>query len=676
MPVGTPQFKGEELGIPFGPTNFFEMFVGPQVPDPITFVLGEKWLNRPHMLYPRQATLLKVIFLRDDLFTAYDNKVIDEWEESFRLTGTRGISPGIRERITWLKEEGAKWFREVLLVMGRRAGKGYVSGVALSYVIWNYMARGNPQEYYGIDRDKRISCLVFAGKRDQAKATVFGDVVNAITSSTCFAPYISKTQTESMTLYAPSDFIRMDNMRRKGIKTQRDIASLEILPKESTPMAGRGPSAFTLAFDEMAHVVTGSGTSSNADAVYSSAKPALDQFGADSFIIEPSSPWQMMGQFYENYKEAIALDDDGKPTRPNYMMIQLPSWSVYEDWEISENIPVFPEGYEGDLGEYKDAPHPKFPKIKRAIQVFDDEMRREKLANPETFAVEREAQWAAAVGAYLNAEKVDEIFQPWLNRPEQYGPPHLEIQNHGLLMHTYMGHADPSKINDKFGYCLGHAERDAQGRLHAVIDQVGHFDPADFPNHIIDYEYVDNWIWDNLITQFYPEEFTFDQYSSGPSIQKLTSRVRQASFPKRVTVFEQTAVRSRDWEVKETTKAAINMGLVHSPMNERFRDEARFVQLVNGRVDHPNSGPVQSKDIFDAACEVVYKLIGLQTKELISDGMSAFKPALMGMPEPFPQMSQSDPESDVFARLRGGGGGGMRNDPTYGGVWRGREGRR
>lgn len=268
MPVGTPQFKGEELGIPFGPTNFFEMFVGPQVPDPITFVLGEKWLNRPHMLYPRQATLLKLIFLRDDLFTPYDDKVIDEWEESFRLTGTKGISPGIRERITWLKEQGAKWFREVLLVMGRRAGKGYVSGVALSYVIWNYMARGNPQEYYGIDRDKRISCLVFAGKRDQAKATVFGDVVNAITSSTCFAPYISKTQTESMTLYAPSDFIRMDNMRRKGIKTQRDIASLEILPKESTPMAGRGPSAFTLAFDEMAHVVAGSGTSSNADAVY------------------------------------------------------------------------------------------------------------------------------------------------------------------------------------------------------------------------------------------------------------------------------------------------------------------------------------------------------------------------------------------------------------------------
>lgn len=249
MPVGTPQFKGEELGIPFGPTNFFEMFVGPQVPDPITFVLGEKWLNRPHMLYPRQATLLKLIFLRDDLFTPYDDKVIDEWEESFRLTGTKGISPGIRERITWLKEQGAKWFREVLLVMGRRAGKGYVSGVALSYVIWNYMARGNPQEYYGIDRDKRISCLVFAGKRDQAKATVFGDVVNAITSSTCFAPYISKTQTESMTLYAPSDFIRMDNMRRKGIKTQRDIASLEILPKESTPMAGRGPSAFTLCLD-------------------------------------------------------------------------------------------------------------------------------------------------------------------------------------------------------------------------------------------------------------------------------------------------------------------------------------------------------------------------------------------------------------------------------------------
>ena len=39
------------------------------IPDPIEFVISEKFLDRG-VLYPRQATLLKTIFLRDDLFCA------------------------------------------------------------------------------------------------------------------------------------------------------------------------------------------------------------------------------------------------------------------------------------------------------------------------------------------------------------------------------------------------------------------------------------------------------------------------------------------------------------------------------------------------------------------------------------------------------------------------------
>jgi hypothetical protein len=34
-------------------------------------------------LTPRQGTILKVTFLRDDLFTAYDDEVLDEWTGGF-----------------------------------------------------------------------------------------------------------------------------------------------------------------------------------------------------------------------------------------------------------------------------------------------------------------------------------------------------------------------------------------------------------------------------------------------------------------------------------------------------------------------------------------------------------------------------------------------------------------
>lgn len=900
---------GKSAQLPFGPTNLFEMFVGVQVPDPITFVIGPTWLNRPN-IYPRQATLLKIIFLRDDLMTDYDREVIREWEENFRTTGKNGIAPGVLWRIQWLKKRGAKWFREVLLVMGRRAGKGHVTALSQAYVIWNYLAKGDPQQYYGVDRDKRLSCLVFAGKRDQAKATVFGDLTNVITSSECFAPYISTIQTERLSIYAPHDFQRMRKMEKRGLKTNKDMATFEVLPKESTPMAGRGPTSFSLCldpstpvlrsdltwvpigdivpgdrvvgfdetaekgkhrrlrdaevqavwrtrkpglrltfddgssvvcspdhrwlsrelgssgvhkwrearsfkvgsrirhlrdpwysersweegyltgvfdgegcisgwsdtaeqgarkgavltftqnpglvadevsrligemglsyldysksterrcrqwwlggmtdamefmgrvrphrlmakqkllwegcaprggqtphgrikqasyktivaieelpeqemvdittstrtffanglfshncFDEMAHI-TASGTARSADEVYDASKPSTDQFGDDAFLVEPSSPWQMMGKFYENYLTAISLDDDGLPARPNYFMVQLASWDIYKDWERAHEIPVFPPGYEGDLGEYRHLVEAgetlTFKPLRKAIQTFDDEMEREKAANPETFAVEREAQWATALDAYLSEAKVDAIFEPWLERPERYGPPQIVEQQRGIMALSYKGHADPSKVNDKFGYAIAHEEIDAQGRSHVVFDKIGHFDPVDFPDNIIDYEYVDDFIWDNIITKFYPDEFTFDQYNSTSSIQKLQKKVRGASLPKHVNVFEQTTTRQGDWVEKENAKAAINLGFVHAPLNERARDELKFLQLVNGRVDHPSAGPVQSKDIADCMTSIINTLIGEQTRNFLHRDLNDLTPGATSMGEPFPQMSRQD----------------------------------
>lgn len=637
-------------GMPFSPHNIYQMYTGIQVPDPITFICGEEWLNRPN-LYPRQATLIKIIFLRDDLFTEYDHGVIDEWEENYKVTGNNGIVPNIRFRIRLLKRQGYKWFREVLLVMGRRAGKGHVSALCMAYVLWHYMSKGDPQKAYGVDRDKRLACLVFAGKREQAKATVFGDLVNVVSGSTCFAPYVSSYQVERLSVYAPHDFVRMRKMAAKGIVTQRDMATFEIMPKESTPMAGRGPTSFMQAWDEMAHVVTGS-AGVDVGKVYEAAKPSTDQFGKDAFLIEPSSPWQMMGKFFENYNEAIAVDDFGDPVRPNYMMIQLASWDIYLDWERAPFLPMFPPDFTGDLGEYEHLDFtPHFQALHGAVQVFDDEMEREKAANPETFAVERESHFAVALDAYLNEQRVREVFQPWADRPAKYGPPEIHEQSRGILTHTYKGHADPSKVNDKFGWAIAHVEVDDEGRWHCVFDKIGHFDPVDFDGNIIDYEYVDDFIWDNLITKFYPDEFTFDQYNSTSSIQKLQKKVRAASLPKHVEVFEKTATRPYDWVVKENSKAAINLGLVHAPLNERGLNEMRYLQLVNGRVDHPKAGPVQSKDIADAMMECIHVLIGEQTRNFMHSDLNGFRPGTNTLGEPFPGMT-SDGASSQAERER------------------------
>ena len=67
---------------------------------------SDRYLNRAS-IYPRQATLLKCIFLQDELFTQYDYDILGEWADGFRLreadpdaTTTRfegdwGISPDV-----------------------------------------------------------------------------------------------------------------------------------------------------------------------------------------------------------------------------------------------------------------------------------------------------------------------------------------------------------------------------------------------------------------------------------------------------------------------------------------------------------------------------------------------------------------------------------------------------
>ncbi|MEU9405673.1 hypothetical protein AB0E08_08200 [Streptomyces sp. NPDC048281] len=630
----------------FDPTELHQLFLGLEVPDPITFVVSPKYLNRPN-LYPRQATLLKCFFLREDLFTPYDYQVVAEWDEQYRTAKTTneqraaraaelgegdeiifealselernedapkmpiGGTPDILGRMRACKALGYRWFREILLVMGRRAGKGHISALAMAYVLWCYMAKGDPQDFYGVDRDKKLACLIFAGKREQAKANLWRDLVNVVTGGVCFAPYIASSLGEKLSVYAPHDFVRMDEMRNRGITTALDMATFEILPKESTLMAGRGPASFIMGFDEMAHVVA-SGANRSAEEVYTASVPSLDQFKKDGFLIEPSSPWQMTGQFYANYERAVELEPDGTPVYPATMMIQLASWDIYLDWQIAHELPLFPEGFIGDNGEYCDVQPPGFRRLKNAIQTYDDQMRKLEKADPDTFAVERRAQWATVMDAYLDPDKVDAVFGPWFNRPPQYGAAAIVPTTEGILSFVYKGHADPSSVNCRFGLAIAHIERDLENRPHVVFDRIHHFDPAEFPGHTIDYEVVEDYIWDTFLVPYMPEEFTFDQYQSVGSIQKLVKKLARTRLPKPVSVFERTATNQLNWRYAETFKAAINMGLVHAPDYEEGALELKFLQKApsTNRVDHPTVGPVQTKDIADAIMITTFALIG------------------------------------------------------------------
>ncbi len=629
-----------------------------EVPDIIEFVLSDKYLGRPN-LYPRQATLLKTIFLQDELYTDYDYQVLEEWTDGFsmnpnpnedgvmRFQGTNGIQPDVLQRIHMNKAEGRKWFRECVVVIGRRGGKGYLGGLCGAYVLWNYLAKGDPQGYYGVDRDKRLVGLVFAGKLNQAKTEQWADLAKVIQGGPCFSPYISRVQAESISIYAPNDVNRLEDLRRRGIDSDVDYATFQILPKESTMMSGRGPAAFMQYYDEMAHVSTTTAKSS-AEMVYQAATPALDQFKQDAFLYEGSSPWQMSGQFYDNWLHSLEVDyATGKPIYPEMLMVQLASWDPYKDWDKAPEIKMR-RGWKR-----------RFQPLQGAVQEYDDKMRRLERANPETFAVERRSQWAASQNAYLNPDRVRAMFGP-------YEGENLQMQSRGDLHKMYVAHIDPSKSGANTALAVAHlsAEPDERGFHHVIFDLIKHWVPGDFDgqhglpdnNKEIDYIYLEEWWNKNVTDVFMPSDFTFDQFDHS-IIQRVRKYARDNRRPKSTKVYERTATKSINWSMAEAFKTALGLGIIHAPFYEQAEQEMIYLQdMGHERVDHPTEGPIQTKDVFDAIANVVYTLIGEEMSAFLNDEFSGFGLSgyLPGGVQPFSaEMSGADPHAeDLFSQFR------------------------
>lgn len=683
--VFPPRLGGPDADLS-GPQNF---------PDIIEFVISDKYLNRGELLYPRQATLLKVMFCQLDLLTEYDKQVLGEWSEGFRLpdpgefanidpedsTWFRyqpsgalavGIQPDWETRVNMNLLEGRNWFRETDNISGRRGSKGHIGGLAGAYVLKFFFEKGDPQGHYGVRRDKKLQAIVFAGKKEQAKANQWRDLVDVIIGAPCFRPYIANALGESLTLYAPWDEERMKELRGARINTSMDLATFEIVPKESTLMAGRGPTSFMQFYDEMAHVVA-TGANRSAEDVYGAATPALDQFGIDGFIYSGSSPWQMVGQLYANYNQALALDPVTRlPLRPEMLMIQLPSWGFYEDFDIAHKISMLPWDHErkfrrrdGTIATRERpsyAKHKYFNRIARPIQAYDAQMRRIERANPDTFKVERLSQWATALNAYLDPVQIEEMFGEW---PPGSGEK-LVMQSEGKLAISYTAHGDPSKSGANFGWAIAHAVGpDSMGLYHVVFDQIHAWLPSDYPDGRIDYIDVEADIIERA-KRFMPSTLTFDQFNSAGMIQRIGRALRSARLPKNVMVGERTATAPLNWRMAETFKTALNMGLIHAPYHELAELELRFLQLTTAqKVDHQTSGPVQTKDVADAMFNVVYDLIGEQ--------MGLFlKGELSGLPLSGSQaggLNENPPtavrDEDVFNALGAGG-----RPPQYGNLGR------
>jgi hypothetical protein len=559
----------------------------------VEFAESDQFCNKP--LYPRQRVFLKLLFLEE--LEGWEEDIVSDW---LAPHGETRISPMVREQAQWLKENGYNNFPEVQLVGGRRSSKGYITSLAVGKKMFDTWKLGDPGRYYNIDPDKEVYFMCLATALQQAKAYQYADLVSVITRCRYLQPHIGKVQEETFTLTTSADEQYLAQIRAKGVKVGRDFAKIRGVPKSANADSIRGSATMVVVFDEAAFMTASEGNSSSLEQCYYAAEPSLAQFGKDGMIFLNSSPYTKIGFFYDRFVQSHEVVND-MAKFPTLLSFQFPSWEFYRDYDkdpsrrFKNAIMVSPDADPETLT-------PDDRDKSREAQLSEK-------ANPEKFKVERRGQWAEVVDSYLNSENVERAFVS-----EYKGSP-IKMNTSGTYRYRYFAHCDPSSTTAGFGFAIGHLEDlvDDEGQTtpHVVFDVVKRWSPKDFPGETIQYETVIDELV-NWAEVFSFAELSFDQYYSNILIQTMRARLMQ----KRITtrVMEKTATAAMNFNKYEAFKTAINLNLVHIPVDcpdsEYAKMEMKFLQIRNGRVDKQDIGPIQTKDISDCIAEVTSTLLG------------------------------------------------------------------
>jgi hypothetical protein len=595
----------------------------------IHFATSDEFLGLP--LFPRQATLLKVATLSRWLLTAFDHRVIAGWQAGFSLVedgddarweGVEGTPGDLLERMDWCEAHGLLWFREILLLVGRRGSKGYLGAILGAWVLWNLLSKENPHRRFGIDPGKRLTFLVFAGKKDQATTNQFRDIKTVLMRAPCFEAFHPKAGSDRIVMFT------REQVAAGAHLDGADGALVEIRSAETTELGARGPAVPMLFFDEFAHV-RGAGATANSADLYDSAVPATRQFGSHGIVLQTTSPWDRQGQAWKTAMRATGHSPvTGLPADPDHLLVQLPSWALYEDHESADQIDMWPGG-------------PAFPAGLKPPITLNEQLLRQEAANPEAFAVEFRGRWRASRDAYFPAAFAEKLFGP--HRGEL-----LAQQTGGPLGTRYIAHADPSLSQANFGFAVCHAEVDEHGIPHVVFDRLHHWSPADFSDGHVDYLQIEADLFDQ-VQAFNLHTLSFDAWNSASSIQRLQRRVAQAGLPRRTQILNTNPTADLNWKAYEVFKTAVGHGIVHAPRYPLALAEFQAVEQVNGKVRPAEAGATRTKDVLDCMVFAAYRCIGDQANEIF-DRLSRLNLGTVGAPRLSPAAAAGR-DSEIFKRL-------------------------
>ncbi|WP_394941309.1 hypothetical protein [uncultured Ilumatobacter sp.] len=542
-------------------------------------------------LFPRQATLLKVLTCAEHLFTDFDRSVISEWTSGYTAVdspngsffeGIRGTPPDLIERMRYCRQQGQSVFRETTLVAGRRSSKTFTAAIVALWQVSELLGLQDPQDILGLPPGKQITLVAMSTTKDSTARDVFGDLAGMVRNARVFDEVLEHSSRDSIRFWTPTQLV-------SGAKQRGDQGLVVLSALPTTASAGRGPAIYGALIDEAAHL-SGLGPTSDTTEIHRTIAPAMAQFPG-SFTIMASSPWTMIGRFYEAHRAACEIDaDTGQSRMLDAFTLQIPSWELYRDSQRAGEIEMWPGS-------------PTFScDLKPVITADSRDLGVERHRDLASYLVEYEGQWATVSDRYLSAFIVEAIFAP-------LGERHFEASARPTPSVESAIHIDLSLSGDNTALVLAHREI-IDGGVHVIVDQIVVWRPQDYGNGQVDYDEIADTA--ARLAVAHDARISLDHFQSIAMIDKITARLRtaginglQAANYSPSVVHANHTEKLERWELTKTSAAE---GRLHSPLHQLLHDELSFLRRVDHRIEAPTSGPVTTDDAADALSHVVSAL--------------------------------------------------------------------
>jgi len=230
--------------------------------------------------------------------------------------------------------------KDLVLAIGRRAGKTTLSGIFASYEIYRLLNLHNPQRYYGLPNGNRIQIISVATDQDQA-SLLYNEVTSHLAKCDYFKPYVANNTQKLVNFRTPYEIERYGPTSRTQegkFVSFNGKASLRVTFKSCIAKGLRGSGNAMVILDEAAHFQD-KGQSSAKD-IYDAVTPSTAAFSpknpdtgmpingpktpTDARVILISSPLGKSGKFFELYDDAM----HNRPGSENLLAIQAPTWEI------------------------------------------------------------------------------------------------------------------------------------------------------------------------------------------------------------------------------------------------------------------------------------------------------------------------------------------------------------